>query len=48
MDKIEAGIEKAVAGLSDRPEAFQTVAKSIITTDTRWVTIRGEIAPYPF
>jgi glutamate N-acetyltransferase / amino-acid N-acetyltransferase len=35
MDKIEAGIEKAVAGLSDRPEAFQTVAESIITTDTR-------------
>src|SRR4029077_7623436 len=31
----EAGIEKAVAGLSDRPEAFQTVAESIITTDTR-------------
>ena len=35
MDKIEAGIEKAVAELSDRPEAFQTVAASIITTDTR-------------
>ena len=35
MDKIEAGIEKAVAGLSDSPEAFQTVAASIITTDTR-------------
>jgi glutamate N-acetyltransferase/amino-acid N-acetyltransferase len=35
MDKIEAGIEKAIAGLSNRPEAFQTVAESIITTDTR-------------
>ena len=35
MDKIEAGIDSAVAGLSNRPEAFQTVAASIITTDTR-------------
>jgi glutamate N-acetyltransferase/amino-acid N-acetyltransferase len=35
MAKIEAGIEKAVAGLADSPEAFQTVAASIMTTDTR-------------
>ena len=35
MDKIEAGIDKAVAGLADSVEAFQTVAESIITTDTR-------------
>jgi glutamate N-acetyltransferase/amino-acid N-acetyltransferase len=35
MTKIEAGIARAVAGLSDSPEAFQTAAGSILTTDTR-------------
>ena len=35
MDKIEAGIAEAVAGLSAAPEAFQTAAASIMTTDTR-------------
>ncbi len=35
MDKIEAGLAKAVAGLSASPEAFQTAAASIMTTDTR-------------
>jgi glutamate N-acetyltransferase / amino-acid N-acetyltransferase len=35
MNKIEAGIEKAVTGLSANPEAFQSAAASIITTDTR-------------
>jgi glutamate N-acetyltransferase / amino-acid N-acetyltransferase len=35
MDKIEDGIAKAVAGLSASPDAFQTVAASIMTTDTR-------------
>lgn len=35
MNKIEAGLEKAVAGLSASPEAFQNAAASIITTDTR-------------
>jgi glutamate N-acetyltransferase/amino-acid N-acetyltransferase len=34
MDKIEAGIARAVAGLSPDPSAFQTVAASIMTTDT--------------
>jgi glutamate N-acetyltransferase/amino-acid N-acetyltransferase len=35
MDKIEAGIAKAIGGLSATAEAFQTVAKAIMTTDTR-------------
>jgi glutamate N-acetyltransferase / amino-acid N-acetyltransferase len=35
MEKIEAGIAKAVAGLSAGPEAFQTAAAAIMTTDTR-------------
>ena len=35
MDKIEAGIAKAVAGLSAGPEAFQTAAAAMMTTDTR-------------
>jgi glutamate N-acetyltransferase / amino-acid N-acetyltransferase len=35
MDKIEAGIAKAVAELSASREAFQTAAAAIMTTDTR-------------
>jgi glutamate N-acetyltransferase/amino-acid N-acetyltransferase len=35
MDKIEAGVAKAVAGLSARPEGFQNAAAAIMTTDTR-------------
>jgi glutamate N-acetyltransferase / amino-acid N-acetyltransferase len=35
MEKIEAGIAKAVAGLSASREAFQTAAAAIMTTDTR-------------
>lgn len=34
MDKIEAGIDAAAAGLSKTPAAFQTAAASIMTTDT--------------
>jgi glutamate N-acetyltransferase/amino-acid N-acetyltransferase len=46
MDKIEAGIATAVAGLSAGTEAFQTVAASIMTTDTRpkIVSMRQTIA----
>jgi glutamate N-acetyltransferase / amino-acid N-acetyltransferase len=46
MDKIEAGIATAVAGLSAGPDAFQTVAASIMTTDTRpkIVSMRQTIA----
>ena len=46
MEKIEAGIAKAVAGLSTGPDAFQTVAASIMTTDTRpkIVSLRQTIA----
>jgi glutamate N-acetyltransferase/amino-acid N-acetyltransferase len=35
MDRIEAGIAKAVAGLSASRDAFQTAAAAIMTTDTR-------------
>jgi glutamate N-acetyltransferase / amino-acid N-acetyltransferase len=35
MDRIEAGIARAVGGLSSGPEAFQAAAASIMTTDTR-------------
>jgi glutamate N-acetyltransferase/amino-acid N-acetyltransferase len=35
IDKIEAGVDAAMAGLSSRPDAFQTAARSIMTTDTR-------------
>ena len=35
IDRIEAGIARAVAGLSSGPEAFQAAAASIVTTDTR-------------
>ncbi len=34
MDKLEAGLAQAIAGLSPEPEAFQTAARSIMTTDT--------------
>ena len=46
MEKIEAGIAKAVAGLSAGPEAFQTAAAAIMTTDTRpkIVSLRRSIA----
>jgi glutamate N-acetyltransferase/amino-acid N-acetyltransferase len=46
MDKIEAGIAAAVAGLSAAPEAFQTAAAAIMTTDTRpkIVSLRQTIA----
>ena len=35
MDKIEAGIARAVTGLSATDEAFRAAASAIITTDTR-------------
>jgi glutamate N-acetyltransferase / amino-acid N-acetyltransferase len=35
MDRLEAGLEHATAGLSTDPESFRTAALSIITTDTR-------------
>ena len=35
MDRIEAGIELAVGGLTSDPEGFRTVSRSIMTTDTR-------------
>ena len=35
MDRIEAGIEQAVGGLTADPEGFRTVSRSIMTTDTR-------------
>ena len=35
MDRLEAGLEQATAGLSTDPESFRTAAHSIITTDTR-------------
>ena len=46
MAKIEAGIATAVAGLSANADAFQTVAASIMTTDTRpkIVSMRQKIA----
>jgi len=34
MDKLEAGIEQAVAGLSPEPGGFQNAAAAIMTTDT--------------
>jgi glutamate N-acetyltransferase/amino-acid N-acetyltransferase len=46
MDKIETGIDKCVAGLSNSADAFQTVAASIMTTDThpKIVSVRQTIA----
>jgi glutamate N-acetyltransferase/amino-acid N-acetyltransferase len=46
MEKIEAGLERAVAGLSREPSAFLTAARAIITTDTRpkLVSERRDIA----
>jgi glutamate N-acetyltransferase/amino-acid N-acetyltransferase len=35
MDRIQAGIAKAVAGLASGPEAFRAAAASMLTTDTR-------------
>ncbi len=35
MDRIEAGIEQAVGGLTADPDGFRTVSRSIMTTDTR-------------
>lgn len=35
MEKIEKGLEDAVAGLSGEPAAFEAAARSILTTDTR-------------
>ena len=35
MEKIEAGIAAAVPALSASPQSFETVASSIMTTDTR-------------
>jgi glutamate N-acetyltransferase / amino-acid N-acetyltransferase len=35
MDKIEAGLDQAVPGLSPDPDGFQTIAMAIMTTDTR-------------
>ncbi len=35
MDRLEAGVEKAVAGLTPEPVGFQNAAAAIMTTDTR-------------
>jgi glutamate N-acetyltransferase/amino-acid N-acetyltransferase len=35
MEKIESGVERAVAGLSREPAGFLAAARAIITTDTR-------------
>jgi glutamate N-acetyltransferase / amino-acid N-acetyltransferase len=35
MNKIEAGLDQAVPGLSSGPDGFQTIASAIMTTDTR-------------
>ncbi len=35
MERIEAGLEQAVAGLSREPSGFLAAARAIITTDTR-------------
>ena len=35
MDRIEAGVEQAVAALGADPESFQAAAGAIMTTDTR-------------
>jgi glutamate N-acetyltransferase/amino-acid N-acetyltransferase len=35
MDKIEAGLDQAVPGLSPDPDGFRTIAMAIMTTDTR-------------
>ncbi len=35
MDRLESGLEPAVAGLTSDPDGFRTAARSIITTDTR-------------
>jgi glutamate N-acetyltransferase/amino-acid N-acetyltransferase len=35
MDRLEAGLEQAVAGLTVEPAGFHTAAAAILTTDTR-------------
>jgi glutamate N-acetyltransferase / amino-acid N-acetyltransferase len=35
MDKIEAGVAQAIAGLRSDPDSFQAAAGAIMTTDTR-------------
>ena len=35
MDRLEAGLEQAMTGLTSAPDGFQTVSRSIMTTDTR-------------
>ena len=35
MDRIEAGLEQAIARLAAEPESFQAAAGAIMTTDTR-------------
>ena len=35
MDRIEAGIDRAIGGLGSGPESFQAAAGAIMTTDTR-------------
>lgn len=35
MDRLEAGVEQAIARLRPDPESFQAAAGSIVTTDTR-------------
>jgi glutamate N-acetyltransferase/amino-acid N-acetyltransferase len=35
MDKLESGLEQAVAGLSREPSGFLAAARAIMTTDTR-------------
>jgi glutamate N-acetyltransferase/amino-acid N-acetyltransferase len=46
MDRIEAGLDQAVARLAPRAEGFQNAAAAIITTDTRpkVVSLRRTIA----
>jgi len=46
MDRIEAGLQQAVAGLTPQSEGFQNAAAAIMTTDTRpkIVSLRQTIA----
>ncbi len=46
MDRLEAGLEQAVARLAADPQAFRTAATAIMTTDTRpkLISDRREIA----